>query len=165
MAVILEKICLGAISQIKYFIFLNSQFSAIPVNNNASIGLAQGVKLSEISLSVGSQRVNSSPPCAAYMRQWLRSALVQIKACRLFGAKPLPKPMLGYCQVDPCEQTSWNFNTLQTFPFTKMHLEILSAKWRPFCPGGDELTNNEQKTWTIDKAANWHIYGPKSPIC
>ena len=45
--------------------------------------------------------VNSSPPSAAYMRQCLEPALVQIMACRLFGAKPLSKPMLGYCQLDP----------------------------------------------------------------
>ena len=45
--------------------------------------------------------VNSSPLSAMYMRQWIRSALVQIMACRLFGAKPLSKPMLGYCQLDP----------------------------------------------------------------
>ena len=42
---------------------------------------------------------NSSPPSAAYMRQWIRT-LVQIMACRLFGAKPLPEPMLVYCQLD-----------------------------------------------------------------
>ena len=30
-------------------------------------------------------------------------------ACRLSGAKPLSKPMLGYCQLDPLEQTL-NFN-------------------------------------------------------
>ena len=29
------------------------------------------------------------------------SALVQIMACRLFGAEPLSKPVLGYCQLDP----------------------------------------------------------------
>ena len=29
------------------------------------------------------------PPSATYMRQWIGSALVQIMACRLFGAKPL----------------------------------------------------------------------------
>ena len=29
------------------------------------------------------------------------SALVQIMACRLFGAKPLSKPKLGYYQLDP----------------------------------------------------------------
>ena len=28
---------------------------------------------------------------------------------------------------------------IQNFSFTKMHLKISSAKWRPFCPGGDEL--------------------------
>ena len=44
---------------------------------------------------------NSSPPSAAYMRQWIGSALVQLMACRLFGAKPFSKQMLGYCQLDP----------------------------------------------------------------
>ena len=38
----------------------------------------------------------------AYKRQRIRIrlALVQIKACRLFGTKPLSKPLLGYCQLD-----------------------------------------------------------------
>ena len=45
--------------------------------------------------------VNSSPPHGAtYMRQRIRSALVQIMACRLFGAKPFSKPMLCYHQLD-----------------------------------------------------------------
>ena len=44
---------------------------------------------------------NSSPPSAAYMCQRIGVALVQIMACRLFGVKPLSKPMLGYCQLDP----------------------------------------------------------------
>ena len=34
--------------------------------------------------------INSSLPRATYMRQWTGSALVQVKACRLFGDKPLP---------------------------------------------------------------------------
>ena len=34
---------------------------------------------------------------AAYMRQWIGSALAQIMACRLFGTKALSKPMLDYC--------------------------------------------------------------------
>ena len=45
--------------------------------------------------------VNSSPPSAAYVRQLKGSALVQIMACRLFVAKPLSKPTLDYCQLDP----------------------------------------------------------------
>ena len=44
--------------------------------------------------------INWSPPSAAYMRQWIGSALVQIMACPLFGTKPLSKPMLVYCQLD-----------------------------------------------------------------
>ena len=52
-------------------------------------------------VSALSPAFNSSPPSAAYMPQWVGSALVQIMACRLFDAKPLSKPMLGYCQLDP----------------------------------------------------------------
>ena len=54
--------------------------------------------------------INSSPPSAAYTRQWIGSALVQIMACRLFGAKPLSEPMLGNCQLDPWEQNLWKSN-------------------------------------------------------
>ena len=95
--------------------------------------------------------LNSFPPSAAYLRQLIGSALVQIMAWRLFGAKPLSKPMLGYCQLDPWEQTlvkwalritlQWLFNQNASFWFTEMHLEISSAKWRPFCSRGDELTH------------------------
>ena len=36
--------------------------------------------------------------------------------CRLFGAKPLPEPMLTYCQVDPYEQNLVKFESkLTTF--------------------------------------------------
>ena len=38
---------------------------------------------------------------AAYMRQWIRPALVQIMARRLSDAKPLSKPVLGCRQLDP----------------------------------------------------------------
>ena len=53
--------------------------------------------------------VNSSPPSVAYMRQLIGPALVQIMASRLFGAKPLSKPMLEDCQLDPWGQTSVKF--------------------------------------------------------
>ena len=41
--------------------------------------------------------VNLHPASAACIRHWIGPALIQIMACRLFGAKPLSKPMLGYC--------------------------------------------------------------------
>ena len=55
--------------------------------------------------------INSSLPSAAYMRKWIGSALVQIMACRLFGAKPLPEPMLTYCKLDHGEQTLVKFES------------------------------------------------------
>ena len=45
--------------------------------------------------------INSTSTSAAIIRQWIGSLLVQIMTCRLFGAKPLSKAMLGYCQLDP----------------------------------------------------------------
>ena len=33
--------------------------------------------------------LNSFPPNAAYMRQWIGQAMVHVMACRLFGAEPL----------------------------------------------------------------------------
>ena len=50
--------------------------------------------------------INSFTPSAAYMRQWTGSALAQIMACRLFGAKPLSKPVLGYCQLQKLQWVS-----------------------------------------------------------
>ena len=45
-------------------------------------------------------------PSDAYMHQSVQHTLVQIMACRLFGAKPLSRPMLPYCQLDPKEHIS-----------------------------------------------------------
>ena len=50
---------------------------------------------------LASSCINSSSPSAVYMRQWIWSALVQIMACRLFGAKSLSEPVLGYCYSNP----------------------------------------------------------------
>ena len=55
--------------------------------------------------------INSSLPNGAYMWQWIQQVLVQVMACHLLGAKPLPEPMLTYCQLDPLEQTSVNFKS------------------------------------------------------
>ena len=57
------------------------------------------------------QHNNPSSQSAAYMRQWIGSALIQIMACSLFGTKPLSKQVLGYCQLDPKEQTSVKFES------------------------------------------------------
>ena len=55
--------------------------------------------------------VDSAPVSAAYTRRGAGSALVQVMACRLFGGKPLPKPMLAYCQLDSQEQISERYES------------------------------------------------------
>ena len=80
--------------------------------------------------------LKSSPPSAAYMRQWSGSAFVQDMACRLFGTKPLPESMLAYCQLDSWEQISVKFE----FEFYRFHSRkciwnCRLPRWRPFCPG------------------------------
>ena len=40
-------------------------------------------------------------------RPW--STLVLVMACHLLSAKPLPKPVLIYCQLDPKEQILMKF--------------------------------------------------------
>ena len=83
--------------------------------------------------------INSSPPSAAYMHQWTGSSLVQVMACHLFVAKPLPEPMLVYCLLHSLELISVKFE-FEFYPFHsrqciwKCHL----PKWQPLCPGGDE---------------------------
>ena len=51
------------------------------------------------------------------------------RICGLFGTKPLSEPML--------EPLGTNFNDIfieiQTFSLKEMHLNMLSAKWQPFC--------------------------------
>ena len=56
--------------------------------------------------------------------------LVQIMACHLFGTKPLSEQM-------PNGPLRTNFSEIlikiQAFSLKKMHLNISSVKWRPFC--------------------------------
>ena len=84
--------------------------------------------------------LNSSLPSAAYMHQWTGSALVQIMACRLVR-QALIWTNAGTLLIWPL---GTNFSEMlmeiQTFSFKKMHLKVLSAKWRQFCPGLNVLT-------------------------
>ena len=70
--------------------------------------------------------INSSTPWATFMRQWIGSSLVQIMACRLFGAKPLSEPMLVYCQLDSWKQFLMKFES----EFYHFHSRICIWKCR-----------------------------------
>ena len=83
-------------------------------------------------------------PIVLHMCQWTGLALVQIMACRLFGAKPLPEPMLGCFQFYSWEQISEKFKW--EFSFKKMHLN-LSAKVVTILSEGDELNGISFPVW------------------
>ena len=50
--------------------------------------------------------INSLRLSDAYMCHQPTPSLIQMIACRLFGARPLSKPMLYYCQLDHWGQSS-----------------------------------------------------------
>ena len=54
-------------------------------------------------------------PLVPHICQWIGSALIQIMACRLFGAKPLSKPELDYYQLDPMNKLQWSFSQKSNF--------------------------------------------------
>ena len=64
------------------------------------------------------------------MRLWTEPSLVQVIAYRLFRAKPLPEPMLIYCQIEPYEQSSVKFYLIEakTFSLTKLNFKMSYAK-------------------------------------
>ena len=97
--------------------------------------------------------LNSSPPSDAYMHRWTGSALVQIMACHLLGTKPLSEPILDYYQLLPKEHTAVKFQSkYKTFYSRK----CIWKYWRPFCPGGDELTDSGQ--WPL--LLTWFNFNP-----
>ena len=112
---------------------------------------------------------NSSPPSAAYMRQWTGPALVQVMAWRLFGAKPSPEPMQAYHQLDSREQILvkfYHFSGILSFSFKKVHLKLSSAKMAAILSRGrwvkkkvngheDDICKSDQKT--IYSAAKIHL--------
>ena len=80
-------------------------------------------------------QLNSSSRSVTYMCQWVGSTLFQIMAFRLFGAKPLSKPMLDYCWLDTWNKFQLTFYQNATPFIHKMHMKASSAKWRPLFNG------------------------------
>ena len=110
--------------------------------------------------SAEDHHINSSPPSASYMCQWTGSSLVQVMAGRLIGAKPLSKPILGYCQLDPLQQISIKFDSIyKTFHSRKCIWKYHLPKWQPFSPKGDKLR------WLMPKGLCHHIFPSRWRFC
>ena len=100
--------------------------------------------------------MNWSPLSAAYVRQWTGPSFGQVMACRLFGAKPLPEPMVVYCPLDSWEQASVKFESV-FYPFhsRKCIWKCRLAKRRSFCPWGRWVNVTCCVTCTVP--TNFHI--------
>ena len=90
---------------------------------------------------------NSYPPNAAYMRQWIVSAVLQIgSALSPVWCQAIIWTNAGSLSIGPLgTMFSEILMKIQFFSFIKMHLKISSAKWQPFCQGGDGLTTLSHK--------------------
>ena len=84
---------------------------------------------------------NSSPPSATY----IHTSMNQVSTGSDNDLSPIwdqaiNKTNAGLLSTKPL---GTNFSEIcikiQIFPFMKMHLKMLSAKWQPLCSGGDEL--------------------------
>ena len=67
--------------------------------------------------------------------------VVKMMACRWWGAKALPEPMLTYCQLDPKEQTFVKFTqNKKEYAFNIIHLKMSTKCW-PFCSNINVLSH------------------------
>ena len=79
-------------------------------------------------------RVNSSRQSDAYMHQQNRPSVVKTMACCLFRTKPLPEPIMTFCQWDSLgffSEISCEFHIF----IPENWFENIVAKFQPFCHG------------------------------
>ena len=117
---------------LEYFAFNTNSFNTIAHTTDK---LFSESKLKTLP-NMASLTFNSSRPSAAYMRQWIRPTLVQIMSCRLFGAKPLSNPILGYCSWDPMEETSMQFSSKHKIFHSRISSEKIVCEMGVIFPGG-----------------------------
>ena len=64
-------------------------------------------------------------------RAW--SSLIQLMACHLFGAKPLPEPIEAYCQWNSTTKGQWNINKNQQTSFKENVYKNAVCNMAAFC--------------------------------
>ena len=95
-----------------------------------------------VSRTLKKAEMNSLMPIDAYMRRQPKTSLVQIMACRLYGAKPLSEPKLEYCQLNPWEPTSVkSYSKLKHFHSRKDISKCRLRNRRPFVSASMCLKN------------------------
>ena len=82
------------------------------------------------------------------MHHWIWSALVQVMACRLVSTKPLPEPMLAYCQSGPLKEILVKFESIyKTFNWWKCIWECRLWNVSHFVQGEMSLTHWGRMTY------------------
>ena len=77
----------------------------------------------------------------AFVCHWSGSSLVQVMACRLFGAKPFTWTNGAILSIGHLGTNFGEFYLkFKHFRWIKMHSKMSSAKWRPFCLGLDVVS-------------------------
>ena len=96
---------------------------------------------------------NSYPPNATYMHQSIRSALVQIMACRLFSTK-----LLNQCWIivnwNLRNKPQWNFDQSTKFFIHKNASENIVYEVAAILSMGDELTPYTVASYNIISKAS-----------
>ena len=104
---------------------------------------------------------------------WLIWTTTARRMQNLLGAKPLPEPVPTYCHLDNWERILMKLESrYKTFHSWK----CVSAKWRPFSPGGDEFECNYKayhyrhhalylfmKAWALERKCP-PVYGRHSQL-
>ena len=103
------------------------------------------------------------------MHQYNIPTLLQIMACRLFGAKPLSESMLSCCQIDTKEHVSVKFY-LRFKSFHSGKCAWRSGKWWPCYLGLNELIGmGILSTWQLlgqpvtKITSQWHFHFSVDP--
>ena len=89
-------------------------------------------------LVIAVRHFNLSPHSAAYVRYLNRFSIGSDNGLSPIRCQAIIYTNAGLLLIGPL---GTNFSEIlikiQNFWFTKMHLKISSAKWQPFCPGGE----------------------------
>ena len=101
------------------------------------------------------QNIDSSSPRAEYMHRSTWSALVQVMACHLVGAKPLLESMVNFCQLNTLENKLQWKSTLHANA-----AENVVCEWRPFHPRVDDEISRKVSAF---QELIVSLYGPSPP--